>query len=108
MKIGFIGLGNVGGKLAGSLQNNGFELIVRDIDKAAAQSLLANGAQWAESPKALAQSADIIITCLGSPAIVSVVMESEDGVIAGLGKGKIWLEMSTTDEAEVKRIGALV
>ena len=108
MKIGFIGLGNVGGKLAGSLQNNGFELIVRDIDKAAAQPLLANGAQWAESPKALAQSADIIITCLGSPAIVSVVMESEDGVIAGLDEGKIWLEMSTTDEAEVKRIGALV
>ncbi len=108
MKIGFIGLGNVGGKLAGSLQENCFELIVRDIDKAAAEPFLTNGAQWAKSPKALAESADLIITCLGSPAIVSEVMESEDGVIAGLSDGKIWLEMSTTDEAEVKRIGALV
>lgn len=108
MKIGFIGLGNVGGKLSGNLQNNGFQLIVRDVDKSAAEPLLANGAKWAESPKAVAESADLIITCLASPAIVREVMESENGVIAGLSKDKIWIEMSTTDEAEVKRIGALV
>jgi len=108
MKIGFIGLGNVGAKLAGSLQRNGFELIVRDLDMAAAQSLLAEGAAWADSPKQLAQMADLIITCLPSPAVVSDVMEAEDGVISGLGPEKIWLEMSTTDEAEVKRLAALV
>ncbi|NCF27604.1 MAG: NAD-binding protein [Gammaproteobacteria bacterium] len=108
MKIGFIGLGNVGAKLAGSLQRNGFELIVRDLDIAAAQSLLAGGAAWADSPKRLAQMADLIITCLPSPAVVSDVMESDDGIIAGLGPAKIWLEMSTTDEAEVKRLATLV
>ena len=108
MKVGFIGLGNAGGKLAGSLHRNGFELIVRDLDREAAQSLLDNGAEWADTNKELAESADVIITCLPSPAAVSAVMEADDGVIAGLSDGKLWLEMSTTDEAEVKRIGALV
>jgi len=108
MKIGFIGLGNVGAKLAGSLQRNGFDLIVRDLDATTAEALLANGAEWAETPKALAEGADLIITCLPSPAAVSDVMEADDGVIAGLGAGKIWLEMSTTDEAEVKRLATLV
>jgi 3-hydroxyisobutyrate dehydrogenase len=108
MKIGFIGLGNVGAKLAGSLQRNGFELTVRDLEASAAEPLLAAGATWAESPRALAQAADLIITCLPSPAAVSNVMEADDGVIAGLAPGKIWLEMSTTDEAEVKRLAKQV
>jgi len=108
MKIGFIGLGNVGAKLAGSLLRNGFDLIVRDLDLSAAQPLLAKGAAWADSPAALARAADLIITCLPSPAVVSHVMEAGDGVIAGLAPGKIWLEMSTTDEAELRRLAALV
>ena len=108
MKIGFIGLGNVGGKLAGSLQRNNFDLVVRDLDKEAAAPFLTNGATWAESPKALAQAVDLVITCLPSPAASSEVMEASDGVLAGLGPEKMWLEMSTTDEAEVKRLGALV
>lgn len=108
MKIGFIGLGNVGAKLAGILQRNGFELVVRDLDRSAAEALLAGGAAWADSPAELARSADLIITCLPSPAAVSEVMEVEDGVIAGLGPGKTWLEMSTTDESEVRRLAVLV
>ena len=108
MKIGFIGLGNVGGKLAGSLQRNGFDLIVRDLDHDLAQPFIENGATFAVTPKAMAQAADIVITCLPSPAASAAVMENEDGVIAGLEAGKIWLEMSTTDEAEVRRLGGLV
>ena len=108
MKVGFIGLGNVGGKLAGSLLRNGFDLMVRDLDKDVAQPFLDNGAKWGHSPKAIAESVDIIITCLPSPAISAMVMEAEDGILAGLSAGKIWAEMSTTDEAEVKRLGALV
>jgi 3-hydroxyisobutyrate dehydrogenase len=108
MKIGFIGLGNVGSKLAGSLLRSGFDLSVRDIDPTVARPLLENGANWADSPKALAEVADLIITCLPNPAICAAVMGAEDGVLQGLSEGKIWAEMSTTDEAEVKRIGALV
>ena len=108
MKIGFIGLGNVGGKLAGSLQRNGFELTVRDLDQSVAQPFLDRGAHWAETPKAMAEAVDLVITCLPSPAASAAVMEAADGILAGLAPGKIWAEMSTTDEAEVKRLGALV
>lgn len=108
MKIGFIGLGNVGGKLAGSLLRNGIDLTVRDLDKSLAQPFLDAGAHWADSPKQMAQRCDIVITCLPNPAASAAVIESEDGILAGLTPGKIWAEMSTTDEAEVTRLGALV
>ncbi|UUX48497.1 NAD(P)-dependent oxidoreductase [Nisaea acidiphila] len=108
MKIGFIGLGNVGGKLAGSLLRNGADLTVRDLDAALAQPFLDKGAAFGESPKAMAETSDIVITCLPSPAISAAVMEAEDGILAGLAPGKIWAEMSTTHAEEVKRLGALV
>ena len=108
VKVGFIGLGNVGGKLAGSLLRNNVDLTVRDLDKSIAQPFLDKGAKWADSPKEMAQNVDVVITCLPSPAASAAVMEAEDGVLAGLGEGKIWAEMSTTDENEVHRLGALV
>jgi 3-hydroxyisobutyrate dehydrogenase len=108
MKIGFIGLGNVGGKLAGSLVRNKLDVMVRDLDRNIAAPFIDEGAVWGESPKAMAEACDLVITCLPSPAICSTVMEAEDGLLAGLSEGKIWAEMSTTDESEVRRLGALV
>jgi 3-hydroxyisobutyrate dehydrogenase len=108
MKIGFIGLGNVGGKLAGSLLRHGFDLTVRDLDEARVQSFVDRGAASAASPKDMAEKVDLIITCLPSPAVCATVMESADGIIAGLSQGKIWLEMSTTDESEVIRLANIV
>ncbi len=108
MKIGFIGLGNVGGKLAGSLLRNKFELTVRDLDKNLTNEFKNKGAKVANSAKRLTEQNDLIVTCLPSPEICAEVMESADGVINGLSKNKIWLEMSTTDETEVKRLGKLV
>ena len=107
-KIGFIGLGNVGGKLAGSLMRNGFELTVRELDKDIAQPFLEAGASWSESPRELAESVDMVITCLPSPQACRTVMEGADGVLAGLRAGSMWAEMSTTDETEVLRLGKLV
>ena len=104
MKIGFIGLGNVGGKLAGSLLRNNFDLTVRDLDKNLTKSFEDLGAKVANSAKELTEQVDLIITCLPSPKICAEVMEADDGVINGLSENKIWLEMSTTDEAEIKRI----
>ena len=108
MKIGFIGLGNVGGKLAGSLMRNGHDVMVRDLEQSVAQPFLDDGASWSDSPKEMASACEVVITCLPSPAASAAVMEAEDGLLQGFTKGKIWLEMSTTDEAEVKRLGALV
>ena len=108
MKIGFIGLGNVGGKLAESLLRNKFDLTVRDLDNNLTNKFKAKGVKVANSPKELAEQVELIITCLPSPKICSDVMEAKNGVIEGLSKNKVWLEMSTTDESEVKRIGKLV
>ena len=108
MKVGFIGLGNVGGKLAGSLLRNGYDLTVRDLDQNMAKSLVDQGAKWAESGKAMAEYCDIVITCLPSPVVSARVMEEADGVLEGLSQGKIWLEMSSTDADEIRRLGALV
>jgi 3-hydroxyisobutyrate dehydrogenase len=107
-KIGFIGLGNVGGKLAGSLARHGVDLTVHDLAPEAEAPLREMGAARASSPKAMAAQADVIITCLPSPAATAAVMQGPDGVLAGLSSGKIWLEMSTTDAEEVKRLAALV
>ena len=108
MKIGFIGLGNVGGKLAGSLLRNNFDLTVRDLDESLTNPLKNLGAKVAKSPKELAEQTDLIITSLPSPEISAEVMEANDGIINGLSENKIWLEMSTTDENEVKRLGEKV
>ncbi|NNL19375.1 MAG: NAD(P)-dependent oxidoreductase [Boseongicola sp.] len=108
MKVGFIGLGNVGGKLAGSLLRNGFDLTVRDLDRSLAEPYLAKGAHWAESAEALARSVELVVTCLPSPEACSAVMEGEDGVLKAMGPGKIWAEMSTTDADEMARIAKLV
>tara|TARA_Y100001958_G_C21164731_1_gene497813 strand:+ start:54 stop:995 length:942 start_codon:yes stop_codon:yes gene_type:complete len=108
MKIGFIGLGNVGSKLAGSLLRNKFDLTVKDINKSLTENFKKKGAKVTDNAKELAEQTDLIITCLPSPEICAEVMESENGVIDGLSKNKIWLEMSTTDESEVKRLGKLV
>jgi len=108
MKVGFIGLGNAGGKLAGSLLRNGYDLTVRDLNNDLVNEFVERGANSGGSPKKMAEHCDVVITCLPSPKDCSEVMESKDGVLAGLSEGKIWLEMSTTDEAEIRRIGALV
>ena len=90
MKIGFIGLGNVGGKLANNLFKNGFDLIVRDLNKSLTEDFESKGVKIAKSPKELTKEVDLIITCLPSPSSCSEVMESEEGVIKGLTKNKIW------------------
>ena len=108
MKIGFIGLGNAGGKLANNLLKSRYKLIVMDLDPRILNKFKKKGAFLARSPKDLAEKSDVIITCLPSPLECSKVMTAKNGVINGLSKNKIWLEMSTTDQSEVKRIGMMV
>jgi 3-hydroxyisobutyrate dehydrogenase len=96
-RIGFIGLGNVGASLAGNLLRSGVDLTVRDLNEETVASFVAQGAKRGESPRAIAEAVDIVITCLPSPAVSAAVVEGPDGIIHGLSPGKAWLEMSTTD-----------
>lgn len=105
MKVGFIGLGNVGAKLSGSLLRNGVDLTIHDLDEARVSDFVARGAIRGNSPAELMENCDIVITCLPSPTISAAVV---DQMLPHVHEGKIWLEMSTTDEAEVKRLGNMV
>lgn len=108
MRVGFIGLGNVGGKLASSLLRNGFELMVNDLQPSAAGPLLEGGAQWGGNGAEVARYSDVVITCLPSPQASAKALEGEGGVLTGLSAGKIWLEMSSSDHQEVLRLGERV
>lgn len=108
MKIGFIGLGNVGAKLSGSLLRNGIDLTVRDLNADLVADFVGQGAKLGASPAQMMKDCDAVITCLPSPAASAAVMEGPDGLLGEIGPGKIWMEMSTTDEAEVKRLGEKV
>ncbi|MEM8538812.1 MAG: NAD(P)-dependent oxidoreductase [Pseudomonadota bacterium] len=105
MKIGFIGLGNVGGKLSGSLMRNGHDVQVHDLDEGLVQGKVAQGAVAGGSPADMMEGCDAVITCLPSPTASAAVMNE---MLPAMGPGKIWMEMSTTDAAEVTRLGALV
>jgi 3-hydroxyisobutyrate dehydrogenase len=107
MRYGFIGLGNLGAHLAGSLLRAGFALTVNDLNKSAANPLIAAGARWAESPQVCAAGSDAVITCLPSPAASRSVLTGEAGVLEGLKPGGTWIEMSTNDRHEIEAIAAL-
>jgi 3-hydroxyisobutyrate dehydrogenase len=107
MRYGYIGLGHLGAQLAASLLREGVALTVHDRNRAAADSLIAKGAVWADSPKALAARCDAVITCLPSPAVSEAVLTGADGILAGLAKGGTWIEMSTLGRDEIQRLAAL-
>ena len=79
-RIGFIGLGNVGAALAGNLLRHGADLTVRDLNEETVSAFVAKGAKRGASPRAIAESCDIVITCLPSPAISAEVVEGPDGM----------------------------
>lgn len=101
MRYGYIGLGNLGGHLAASLLREGFEVTVHDKDRSLADRHLAAGGIWADSPGAMAELCDTVITCLPSPAISEAVL---DQLLAGLKPGATWIEMSTLGRDEILRL----
>jgi 3-hydroxyisobutyrate dehydrogenase len=106
-KIGFIGLGNIGFVLAGHLVRAGYPVTVHDLRHEAAEELLASGAEWADTPRAVSEVSDTVITSLPGPPQVKKVAEGENGLIAGLRPGCTWIDMSTTNTKEVQRLGRM-
>ena len=108
MKIGFIGLGNVGGKLANNLLNNQFDVTVLDKDEKITLEFQSKGSKISNSIQELVENSEIIITCLPSPQVCKEVLESENGIINHIKENQIWIEMSTTDENELKKHASLI
>jgi len=106
-RLGFIGIGNLGMHLAGSLLRAGYALTIFDLNKTAAKTLLAAGARWADSPAEVGKASDTVFTCLPSSKAVSAVVSAANGVLAGLAAGGTWIDMSTNDREETIRLAAL-
>ena len=106
--IGFIGLGNVGSKLANSILQANYNLFIYDIDKNTSNELVKKGAIWKNSVKDIVDNSSLIITCLPSPQVVSDVVEDNLGMIEYINNKHLWIEMSTTDEKEMIRLSKLI
>ncbi len=102
--IGFIGLGIMGSRMAKNLLKNGFEITVYNRSKEKAEDLLKAGALWAESPRKLAEKADIIFTMLANPAVVETIAVGEGGFLDHFSEGKLWVDCSTVDPAFSRRM----
>ncbi|MFT5648867.1 MAG: 3-hydroxyisobutyrate dehydrogenase [Yoonia sp.] len=105
MKIGFVGLGNVGAKLAGSLLRNGHDLYVHDLNTYFVSDFVNRGAKDGQNPAELMRVCETVITCLPSPQACSAVVTA---MLDEIKPGKIWMEMSTTDASEVSRLAEIV
>ncbi len=106
MQVGFVGLGTMGGKMAANLQKAGYRLVVHDSRRAAATPHLAAGAVWADTPRQVAEAAEVVFTSLPGPAEVEAVTLSEDGLLAGIRPDGAHFDLSTNSPAVVRRLHA--
>ncbi len=106
MRIGFIGLGNMGGPMALNLIKAGHSLIVHDLRRTAAEPHLAAGARWAQTPGAAAADSEVVFTSLPGPKEVEEVALGEGGIISGLVRGAVFADLSTNSPTTIRRIHA--
>src|SRR5712671_7974978 len=106
MKIGFIGLGMMGSGMAANLQKAGHDLVVHDLRRAAAEPYLAKGAVWADTPRAVAEAAEVVFTSLPGPPEVEAVALGENGLLSGMSRGKAYFDLSTNSPTMVRKINA--
>ena len=108
MKVGFIGLGTMGRHMAANLQKAGHELIAHDVRRDAAEPHVKNGARFVDSPRAVAEAAEVVFTSLPGPAEVeAVALDEKQGLIGGLTAGKAFFDLSTNSPAVVRKLHAI-
>jgi 3-hydroxyisobutyrate dehydrogenase len=106
MRVGFIGLGNMGGPLAGFVLKAGFSLVVHDLRREAAATLLEGGAVWADSPKDVAAQCEVICICVPGPPEMQAVTLGDRGIVAGVSRGSVVIDHTTNAPGVVREVGA--
>src|SRR6266568_5199387 len=102
--VGFVGLGTMGGRMVTNLQQAGYKVVVHDLQRQSASHHLRAGAEWAASPRELAEKSDVILTSLPEPADVERVALGSDGLIEGVKKGAAYFDLSTNAQSVVKKV----
>ncbi len=106
MKVGFIGVGTMGASMAANLQKAGYQLVVNDIRREAAEPHIANGAEWADTPKAVAEAAEVVFTSLPGPVEMEAVALGENGLLEGMQPGGVYFDLSTNSPTLVRKVCA--
>ena len=104
MNVGFIGIGQMGGPMSRHLLEAGYELTVHDLRKDTAMYLLDKGAKWADTPKAVAETCSVVISCLPTPIQVQEVVYGGKGLTAGWKTGDIYVDMSTNSPTVMRQV----
>jgi 3-hydroxyisobutyrate dehydrogenase len=104
LRIGFIGLGKMGGPMARNLIAAGHSLVVHDLDTAVSAPHREMGATWADSPREVAEASDVVLTSLPGPREVEAVALGEDGLIEGLVNDAVYIDVSTNSPTVVRRV----
>jgi 3-hydroxyisobutyrate dehydrogenase len=108
MRIGFIGLGTMGGRMVSNLQNAGHELLVYDARREAGEAALVRGARWAATPADAARQAEVVLTSLPGPKEVELVALGENGILHGARPGSIYADLSTSSPTLIRRIHGIL
>ena len=104
MKVGFIGLGTMGASMAYNCLQGGNEMVVHDIRRESATRHLEAGADWADSPREVAEASEIVFTSLPGPTEVEAVGLGEDGILDGMSEGKVYFDLSTSTPTLIRHI----
>lgn len=107
MKVGFIGLGTMGGPAARNIQRKGFDLVVHDIKRDAGNSFLDAGAQWADTPRQLLEMVDVVVSMVFGPVQIKSVAEGEQGLFAADCSGKYWIDLTTSSPTLMRELGSV-
>jgi len=106
MNVGFIGIGEMGKHMSRHVIEAGYDLSVHDVSKEAAQHLVEKGARWAGTPRGMAESCQVVLSCLPGPHEVEEVVYGTNGLMAGWKKGDIYVDMSTNSPTTIRRVAA--
>ena len=107
-KVGFIGLGVMGGQMVNRLLGKGHSVTGYNRTRSKAQWLIDQGMKWADSPRAVASASDFTLAMVTNAAAISAITEGSDGMLSGLGPGKIFLDMSTVSPGVSRALAAKV
>ena len=106
--IGYVGLGVMGGQMANRFLEKGHAVTGYNRTRSKAQWLIDKGLKWADTPRAVADSVDITLSMVTNSEALSQIADGQDGIVAGLGPGKIWIDMSTASPAMSRALAAKV
>jgi 3-hydroxyisobutyrate dehydrogenase len=104
--VGFVGLGTMGSRMAANLQKNGYKLVVNDLRRESAEPFTAKDAVWADTPRAVAEQADVFFTSLPEPTDVEVAALGKNGLVEGAKRGAAYFDLSTNSPMMVKKLAA--